>query len=93
MTAQEAIEVLEVFTTEKFQCLTSSEFDDAICCAIKSLEKQSKLERVIERLEEEKGIAFLTLANTGDNKYDLVYDNVMAYIDKAIEIIKEEMEN
>ena len=52
MTVQEAIEVLEVFTTEKFQCLTSSEFDDAICCAIKALEKQSKLERVINRLEE-----------------------------------------
>lgn len=46
MTVQEAIDVLKIFTTDEFQKLTSSEFDDAINCAIKSLEKQRKIEEL-----------------------------------------------
>ena len=59
--------------------------------AVEKWNTRKPIERVIERLEKEKGIAFLTLANTGDSKYDFAYDYVMAYIDKAIEIIKEEV--
>ena len=47
-------------------------------------------ERVLQRLEEEKGIAFLTLANTGNKMKDIVYNEVMAYLNTAIEILKEE---
>ena len=59
--------------------------------AIEAWNNRKPVENVIKRLEEEKGIAFVTLANTGDSRYDLVYDNVMAYINKAVEIIKEEI--
>ena len=47
-------------------------------------------ERVVERLEEEKRIAFLTLANTGNKMKNIVYNEVMAYLNTAIEIVKEE---
>lgn len=40
MTPQEVIDILKMFTTDKFQRCTSSEFDDAIYVAIEALEKQ-----------------------------------------------------
>lgn len=40
MTPQEVIDILKMFTTDKFQRCTSSEFDDAIYTAIEALEKQ-----------------------------------------------------
>lgn len=40
MKPQEAIDILKIFTTDKFQRCTSSEFDDAIYTAIEALEKQ-----------------------------------------------------
>ena len=40
MTLQEVIDILKMFTTDKFQRCTSSEFDDAIYVAIEALEKQ-----------------------------------------------------
>lgn len=46
-------------------------------------------EKIKERLEEEKGIAFLTLANTGDKTKDIVYDEVMVYLNTAIEIVNQ----
>ena len=47
------------------------------------------MQEIVERLEEEKGIAFLTLANTGNKIKDIVHDEVMAYLNTAIEIVKE----
>ena len=91
MTAQEAFDIIQSIPLNIWDVMSKSE-DEAIDMAFGALEKQAGIERALERLEEEKGIAFLTLANTGDSKYDLVYDNVMAYINKAIEIIKEEVE-
>lgn len=38
MTPQEVIDILKMFTTDKFQRCTSSEFDDAIYVAIEALE-------------------------------------------------------
>lgn len=52
---------------------------------------RKSLEYVIEKLEEEKSIAFVTLANTGDDKYDFTYNEVLAYLNKAIGFIKKEM--
>lgn len=46
------------------------------------------VDKVVEQLEDEKRIAFLTLANTGDKVKDAVYDEVMAYLNTAIEIVK-----
>lgn len=91
MSTQEAIEILEIFTTDEFQRNTSSEFDDAIDMAIKALKKRYSFEYVLNKLEEETGIAFVTLANTGDDKYDFTYNEVLAYLNKAIEFIKQEM--
>ena len=41
MKPQEVIDILKMFTTDKFQRCTSSEFDDAIYAAIEALEKQT----------------------------------------------------
>ena len=46
------------------------------------------VDKVVEQLEDEKRIAFLTLANTGDKVKDAVYDEVMVYLNTAIEIVK-----
>ena len=40
MKPQKVIDILKMFTTDKFQRCTSSEFDDAIYVAIEALEKQ-----------------------------------------------------
>ena len=40
MKPQEVIDILKIFTTDKFQRCTSSEFDDAIYVAMEALEKQ-----------------------------------------------------
>ena len=49
-------------------------------------------EKIIEKLEEEKMSYFLTIANTGDEKLDCVYEQVGDALDKAIEIVKHEAE-
>ena len=40
MKPQEVIDILKMFTTDKFQRCTSSEFDDAIYVAIEAIVKQ-----------------------------------------------------
>ena len=49
-------------------------------------------EKIIEKLEEEKMSYFLTIANTGDGKLDYAYEQVGDALDKAIEIVKQEVE-
>ena len=51
-----------------------------------------EFEKIIEKLEEEKMSYFLTIANTGDEKLDCVYEQVGDALDKAIEIVKQEAE-
>lgn len=58
--------------------------------AIKAWNTRKPMEKIVERLEEIKMRYFLTIANTGDEKLDAVYEAVGNAIDKAIEIIKEE---
>ena len=50
---------------------------------------QKYFEKIKERLEDTKGIAFLTLANTGDKMKDVVYDEVLVYMNTAIEIVNQ----
>lgn len=45
------------------------------------------MERIVEQLESEKRIAFLTLANAQDIP-DMVYEKVSQHLDKAIEIVE-----
>ena len=45
-------------------------------------------DELIKKIENERGIAFLTLANTGDEKYDFAYEKVSAYVDIIIDIVK-----
>lgn len=47
------------------------------------------IDKLLSRLEEEKGIAFLTLANTGNKTKDIVYGEVMAYLNTAIDMVNE----
>ena len=42
----------------------------------------------MEQLKELKMRYFLTIANTGDEKLDIVYENVGNALDRAIEIVK-----
>ena len=46
------------------------------------------VEKVVVELEELKMRYFLTIANTGDEKSDFAYENVVNSLDKAIEIVK-----
>lgn len=45
-------------------------------------------DKVVEQLKELKMRYFLTIANTGDKKLDVVYENVGNALDRAIEIVK-----
>lgn len=46
------------------------------------------VDKVVEQLKELKMRYFLTIANTGDKKLDVVYENVGNTLDRAIEIVK-----
>ena len=50
------------------------------------------IEKIIEKLEENRLSYFLTIANTGDEKLDCAYEYVGDALDKAIEIVKQEAE-
>lgn len=47
------------------------------------------LDKVMEQLKQLKMKYFLTIANTGDKKLDIAYENVGNALDKTIEIVKE----
>lgn len=47
------------------------------------------VDKVVEQLEQLKMRYFLTIANTGDKKHDIAYENVGNALDRAIEIVKE----
>ena len=92
MTVQEAIDVLKIFTTDEFQKLTSSEFDDVINCAIKSLEKQRKIEELAEDLIIELNCnCFWTQATFDEDGFCNDDSEQVIDIDRAIEIVKEVM--
>lgn len=53
---------------------------------IRNFEKMEN--RIIEEIEKEKAIYFLTIANTGDKSLDIAYEKVGNALDKAVEIVK-----
>ena len=83
---------MKIFTTDEFQKLTSSEFDDAINCAIKSLEKQRKIEELAEDLIIELNCnCYWTQATFDEDGFCNDDSEQVIDIDKAIEIVKEVM--
>lgn len=44
--------------------------------------------KVAEQIKKKRAIAFLTIANTGDEKLDEAYKQVSIYLDSVIEIVK-----
>ena len=79
---------------EKYCTLFEGKVDegemDRMAYVIASMPTAYSVEKVVERLEAMKMRYFLTIANTGDEKLDAVYEEVGNAIDKAVEIIKEE---
>ena len=65
-----------------------SDIADDIVQYISEINEAYNTEKVIEQLEKERAIAFLTLANTGKPELDEAYQQVACYMDKAIEIVK-----
>ena len=47
------------------------------------------LDKVVKQLEQLKMRYFLTIANTGDKKFDITYENIGNALDGVIEIVKE----
>ena len=55
---------------------------------LKAFDESIPMDKIVEELEKEKTICFLTDANTGNEVSDLVYRRVYSALDKAIEIAK-----
>lgn len=53
---------------------------------VRNFEKMEN--QIIEEIEKEKAIYFLTIANTGDKSLDIAYEKVGNALDKAVEIVK-----
>ncbi|MBE5703927.1 MAG: hypothetical protein EGS62_06845 [Ruminococcus sp.] len=47
------------------------------------------LDKVAEQLKDLKAMYWFSIANTGDKKLDVAYENVGNALDRAIEIVKE----
>lgn len=47
------------------------------------------VDKVVEQLEDLKMMYWFSIANTGDKKLDVAYENVGNALDKAIELVKE----
>lgn len=56
--------------------------------SVRNIPTAYDVEKVLEELEKYRKLCFLTLANTGDEQLDIVYDYVSSAIDNAIDIVK-----
>lgn len=65
-----------------------SDMDFAIGAVIDEQPTVFDVDKVVEQLEQLKMRYFLTIANTGDKKLDVAYENVGNALDEAIEIVK-----
>ena len=66
--------------------------ENLMCATVRRMIKEQPtvfdVDKVVEQLKELKMRYFLTIANTGDEKLDIVYENVGNALDRAIEIVK-----
>ena len=66
-----------------------SDMDFAIGAVIDEQPTVSDVDKVVEQLKDLKAMYWLSIANTGDKKLDIAYENVGNALDRAIEIVKE----
>ena len=67
------------------------EITDTLVSTMIEIEKQPTafdVNKVVKQLKQLKMRYFLTIANTGDKKLDIAYENVGNALDRVIEIIK-----
>ena len=69
--------------------LGNSDMDFAIGAVIDEQPTVFDVDKVIEQLKDLKAMYWFSIANTGDKKLDVAYENVGNALDKAIELVKE----
>lgn len=69
--------------------LGNSDIDFAIGAVIDEQPTVFDADKVIEQLKDLKAMYWFSIANTGDEKLDIAYENVGNALDRAIEIVKE----
>lgn len=68
--------------------LGGSDMDFAIGAVIDEQPTAFDADKIVEQLKVLKMRYYLTIANTGDEKLDIAYENVGNALDRAIEIVK-----
>lgn len=69
--------------------LGNSDMDFAIGAVIDEQPTAFDVDKVSKQLKDLKAMYWFSIANTGDIKLDVAYENVGNALDKAIEIMKE----
>ena len=69
--------------------LGNSDMDFAIGAVIDEQPTAFDVDKVSKQLKDLKAMYWFSIANTGDKKLDVAYENVGNALDKAIEIMKE----
>ena len=70
----------------------SNEIYNTIQNCMKAVDKQPTAfdaDKVVKQLKDLKATYWFSIANTGDKKLDIAYENVGNALDRAIEIVKE----
>ena len=68
--------------------LGNSDMDFAIGAVIDEQPTAFDLDKVVKQLKDLKAMYWFSIANTGDKKLDVAYENVGNALDEAIEIVK-----
>ena len=69
--------------------LGMSDMDFAIGAVIDEQPTVFDVDKVVEQLEQLKMRYFLTIASTGDKKFDIAYENIGNVLDRVVDIVKE----
>lgn len=73
---------------EIIDSLGGSDMDFAIGAVIDEQPTVFDVDKVVEQMKQLKMRYFLTIANTGDKKFDIAYEKVGNALDRAIGIVK-----
>lgn len=68
--------------------LGNSDMDFAISAVIDEQPTVFDLDKVVKQLKDLKAMYWVSIANTGDEKLDVAYENVGNALDRGIEIVK-----
>lgn len=68
--------------------LGNSDMDFAIGAVIDEQPTVFDLDKVVKQLKDLKAMYWFSIANTGDKKLDIAYENVGNALDRVIEIVK-----